>query len=1398
MRSCIKFAAIGRAVGALTVALGLHAYAAIQAPGPANIPLSVIEEFRVSGIPDDRWAALMETLGNAENASVVRDLVKAQKPFPGAKLVELLANKRLAVRLGALELLEDSAGDTFGFDAWQEDPASGPNSDALLKWKAWLDKGSATAAKTATLTSETFRTLAVEIMSGNRDRAERAMRRLDAFGLPAVAQIESFLKTRTDLEPASRAALKAAEYRVVLLQSLPKQAAALARDLALGTAEQQSTALSALAKSGVTALPVIADFLASPDPLVRETAVDAAFSAGKSHAVPLIRARLAKGTAAKSGVVGAIANALKSPPVPLGSEGEEKVESVLHAMLRGFGKHASSADDKAAIARYLEHPDENVVIGALESLGGGGSNSSRSISYGNGKRVMPEASSGPFADALGKCLADPRWRIRAAALETIGKLSESSLADKVKQLLSDSDLFVRASAIATYALISGGNMMEVLEAEFARKDDIKPVILKTIFDSRKVPADAMWELLKKAPSEVILQCLDVLDPGRDDGEGKRVVHAAQFANHPNKDVSATALRLLASRGRQSALLLDALKSNDPAIQDAVLDQLNLRPGALGATASPTTANAPAGNQKLDDLYKAFEAITPPPVKIERRGSDFPGDSDDEGAPAVNEKIASGIELRSVLLRFFKDGSPRQKFSAAKALMIDGDEAAAKYLQDWMAIFSALDRRTIAAALQAKKDWSGVAMELALRLLKDDEEDVRKTMLDAWVDRPDLYVTLLKEFVKPGAKIATEDLYDYQFDRSLASGATGVQQWAAKLLADSAAGDTHKVLAIVILSRAGGATEENIGPFFKSKSPWLRRAAYRALGFGKDGARLAAAMTDDSPLVRVVVPFLAFPAGGGWMHIFDDQSSASDSQDFGSNRFSSGGGFGAWANGGKSSAAVTPELIAALEKLSGDPSDNVRFESIFALMQLGKPVDPKPLAALIPKLDDYKGTYRIRNFLAQSYSRLGKAYAILAPLALDPDDSSSVKVFSHFGISQERAFTSFEALAAIAPAGDHAADTAIAPEPVATDNAEQTFRIVYFHKPGCRECEIVRTMLSDAARNFPKLTIEERDIGTRESALLNEALSARFGLADTLRQVTPAIFAQTGALVKADITAPRLGDFLRRAVSEKPDENWAKIGEVETVAAGQTVERRFEALSVAVVAGSGLLDGINPCAFATIIFLLSYLQIARRSPGEILAVGAAFISAVFIAYFAVGLGLSQILAKFTVLQTAGQVLNYVLAAFALVIAILSFRDAQLASRGELSGMTLQLPGFLKDRIRSVIRTGAKARRFVFAAFGAGLVISFLELACTGQVYLPTIQFMLKAGQGSALGYLLIYNIAFIIPLIIVFALAFFGLRSDALIRFQKNHTATVKVLTGMLFVILAVMLIFGHQIIAALR
>ena len=664
-----------------------------------------------------------------------------------------------------------------------------------------------------------------------------------------------------------------------------------------------------------------------------------------------------------------------------------------------------------------------------------------------------------------------------------------------------------------------------------------------------------------------------------------------------------------------------------------------------------------------------------------------------------------------------------------------------------------------------------------------------------MDHPAHIGELLAEFARKGSLLRADNIYGYQLDRLAGSGSApaSMRQWATKTLADPESADANKVMAVVLSSRMG-ITDKEIAALFDSKNQWLRRAAYRAVGMPEVTARLDRILADESANVRAIIPFLASPHNNAWRHIFDDATAVDDDQDF--DRSSSRATFGAWAKKGPGAVSADMQpVIAALEKLTRDPSDVVRFEAQFALMRLSRPVDPNGIATLLPlQPPESSARYRISSFLEKNYARLGKAYAVLVPLAISPTDSDLPIILAHFGVKEEAAFTSFASLAALAPSPTHVADTAIAP-PVETKQSDGPFRVLFFHKPGCKECDRVREMLADLSRDFPKILIEERNINDRESALLNEALSARFELKDMLRQVTPAVFAQTGAIVKADITAPRLGDFLRSAAAATPKPDWANVATVETATAETTVVQRFSAFSFGAVAFAGLLDGINPCAFATIIFLLSYLQVARRTPREILAVGAAFILAVFAAYFLVGLGLAEALTRISGMRIAGLVLNYVLAVFALIIAVLSFRDAQLAARGELSEMTLQLPGMLKDQIRGVIRKGSKATRFVVAAFLAGLVISLLELACTGQVYLPTIQYMLKAGDGSAVRHLLVYNTAFIVPLVIVFTLAFFGLRSDALIAFQKKHTATVKVLTGILFVALAAFLLFGRELVA---
>ena len=325
-----------------------------------------------------------------------------------------------------------------------------------------------------------------------------------------------------------------------------------------------------------------------------------------------------------------------------------------------------------------------------------------------------------------------------------------------------------------------------------------------------------------------------------------------------------------------------------------------------------------------------------------------------------------------------------------------------------------------------------------------------------------------------------------------------------------------------------------------------------------------------------------------------------------------------------------------------------------------------------------------------------------------------------------------------------------------------------------------------------VTIRKHNIKTSDGTLLNQALCLRLGLPAVSQGVSPAVFAANGALVASAITPVALDALAGRASTADVPDNWDSLSGEERAGADAALAGKYSALTLKLVLTGGLLDGVNPCAFATIIFFLSYLQVARRTPRQILAVGIAFIAAVFLTYFLAGLVLYQFLGWLDKLSGARAVLHWLFALFALGVAVFSLRDAWLARQGRLQDMTLQLPGFLKDRIRATIRGGAKQSRFVVAAFSAGIVISFLELACTGQVYAPII-YAVQQGAGHAVGWLLLYNLAFISPLVVIFLLAWRGMKSDALIAFQKKHTATVKLLIGLLFLALFVLLAFGMEL-----
>lgn len=231
--------------------------------------------------------------------------------------------------------------------------------------------------------------------------------------------------------------------------------------------------------------------------------------------------------------------------------------------------------------------------------------------------------------------------------------------------------------------------------------------------------------------------------------------------------------------------------------------------------------------------------------------------------------------------------------------------------------------------------------------------------------------------------------------------------------------------------------------------------------------------------------------------------------------------------------------------------------------------------------------------------------------------------------------------------------------------------------------------------------------------------------------------------------------------------------------------RFKTFRILPVLAAGLIDGINPCAFTTIIFLLSYLVYLGRKKREVLIAGAAFSLGVFIAYTALGLGLSQILKTLSLLRAAGTIVRYLTFSALLIFSGLSFYDYLLYRRGKVTEMRLQLPRFLKRQIHARVRIQTKKTTIALSSLGLGFVVSVLELACTGQIYLPTIVYMMRVASEAkkALALLLVYNLAFILPLVAVFVLAYFGLTAETLAKAFGQKVGALKLATALFFLAL---------------
>ena len=352
---------------------------------------------------------------------------------------------------------------------------------------------------------------------------------------------------------------------------------------------------------------------------------------------------------------------------------------------------------------------------------------------------------------------------------------------------------------------------------------------------------------------------------------------------------------------------------------------------------------------------------------------------------------------------------------------------------------------------------------------------------------------------------------------------------------------------------------------------------------------------------------------------------------------------------------------------------------------------------------------------------------------------------------------------------------------------------FFFSAGCTECEKVKTEL------FPEL--EDLFEGQYELHRYDISISTNIPLllayqkrCDSHQNGKVSIVVDRRIFLSGyDIISTRLLDCVDEALSLRQLPEWSLADKplLNDGKADEVVKESVGAMTLSVVAVGGLVDGLNPCAISTLIFFISVLALAKVNRRVRLMVGTAFILASFVVYTAMGLGFVFALRQAPSFNLIKKTVETCIGLGMIPLAFLSFRDAFRFRKSERpDDVTLQIPKKIKKRIHSYMNSRLGVGGPILGGLVTGAAVTILESVCTGQSYLPVLMYMLKKDLSHFCSWalLIIYNLLFVLPLIIVFICFHRGMEVAALINWSKRNLVITKILLGLFFTAMAVLLL----------
>jgi len=218
----------------------------------------------------------------------------------------------------------------------------------------------------------------------------------------------------------------------------------------------------------------------------------------------------------------------------------------------------------------------------------------------------------------------------------------------------------------------------------------------------------------------------------------------------------------------------------------------------------------------------------------------------------------------------------------------------------------------------------------------------------------------------------------------------------------------------------------------------------------------------------------------------------------------------------------------------------------------------------------------------------------------------------------------------------------------------------------------------------------------------------------------------------------------------------------------------------------LADSVNPCAIAVLTMVL--ISILIQNPDnrkKVLYGGLAFISAIYIGYLFYGIIIIQFFKAFAEIlrENVGIIYNG-LGILAMVIGALNIKDFFMYKKG---GIATEMPISLRPRVKRIIQKITSPR----GAFVVGFIVTLFLLPCTIGPYIVASGLLSTLGMLKTIPWLLYYNLLFILPMLIIVGVIYYGFaKVDEVSGWKEKNIRILHLIAGILLFVVGIALLMG--------